>query len=135
MALHWFFLQRISVINYSLTWKDLSHMHPVGQVVFLSAGLMILGLVGYHIHLASKARVLAPYVSVFVGMIVLLAGITWAFQSRYYLHLHHYFFFGFLIPFTRFKNPVSLKYFHADGCRRLSLKALASGKSATRSRG
>jgi hypothetical protein len=61
VALHWFFLQRISVINYSLTWKDLSHMHPVGQVVFLSAGLMILGLVGYHIHLARKARVLAPY--------------------------------------------------------------------------
>ena len=29
-------------------------------------------------------------------------------RGHYYYHIHHYFFFGYFIPWTRFKNPVSL---------------------------
>ncbi len=108
LALHWFYLQRISVINYSLTWNDLSHMRPIGQMVFLGGGALILGLVAYHINLAQKAKILASYILALLGSLAVIAGITWVFRDRYYLHIHHYFLFGFFIPFTRFKNPVSL---------------------------
>lgn len=108
VALHWFFLQRIPQINYSLTQKDLTHMHPVGQAVFICGGLLIAGLTIYHVVLAHRERILLPYLSGFIGSLALFTGVTAALQGRYYLHVHHYFLFGFFIPFTRFKNPVSL---------------------------
>ena len=108
IALHWFYLQRIRAINYSLTWKDLSRMYPVAQSVFLAGGLIILVLVIFHLVLAQREKILAPYLSALLGAIALLAGITWAMRERYYLHLHHYFLFGFFVPFTRFRQPVSL---------------------------
>jgi len=108
IALHFFYLQSISVVNYSLTWSDLSRMHPIGRGVFLGVALLITLLAAYHIRLARQAGIAAPYTLSFVAMIVLIALATWLLRDRYYVHLHHYFVFGVLIPWARFRNPVSV---------------------------
>jgi hypothetical protein len=107
VALHWYYLQSIPQINYSLTPNDLRHMHPVGQAVFLGAGLLVLGLVAYHLTLARRGKILTAYLCALVGAVGALAAVTWALRNHYYVHIHHYFLFGFFIPFARFRNPVS----------------------------
>lgn len=108
VALHWFYLQDIPQINYSLTYSDLAHMHPMGKVVFSVGGMLIAALLVYHLVLARREKILLAYSLTFLGAIALLAGITWVLRAGYYPHIHHYFLFGFFIPWTRFRNPVSL---------------------------
>ena len=108
IALHWLYLQSIPQINYSLTPEDLKHMHPVGQAVFLCTGLLILALAAYHAVLAHREKILVAYVCALVGAIGVLVAVSWALRNHYYVHIHHYFMFGFFIPFARFRNPVSL---------------------------
>jgi hypothetical protein len=108
IALHWFYLQSIPQINYSLTPQDLMRMHPVGKAVFIGAGLLILGLAVYHFVLAHRENILVKYACALVGAIGLLAAVSWVLRDHYYVHIHHYFLFGFFIPFARFRNPVSL---------------------------
>jgi hypothetical protein len=107
-GLQWGLLQHIPHVNYSLKWSDLSHMHPIGRTVYLAGALVILGLAAYHCRLARRQGILVPYVSTFLGGMLLLAAISWLVRGHYYYHIHHYFFFGYFIPWTRFKNPVSL---------------------------
>jgi len=108
VALHWFYLQEIPQLNYSLTYSDIAHMHPVGKAVFALGGLLIAALLIYHLVLARRERILAAYALSFVGAIALLVGTTWILRGAYYPHIHHYFLFGFFIPWARFRNPVSL---------------------------
>ena len=108
IGLHWLYLQTIPQINYSLTWHDLTHMHPVGKVVFLAGGVLILGLVIYHLLLAYREGILVPYISTFLAGILVIAGISWMLRGRYTPHIHHYFFFGYFIAWARFRTPVSL---------------------------
>lgn len=54
VALHWYYLQSIPQLNYSLTLKGLQTMHPIGQLVFLAGGLLVAGLVVYHLVLARR---------------------------------------------------------------------------------
>lgn len=107
IALHWYYLQSIPQINYSLTPADLRHMHPAGQVVFLCAGMLMLALGVFHFVLAYREKYLATYAGVLAGALGLLAAISWALHDHYYVHIHHYFLFGFFIPFARFRHPVS----------------------------
>lgn len=107
-GLQWWWFQRIPNVNYSLKWSDLSHMHPTGRAVFLTGALVILALAAYHCRLARKEGILVPYLSTMLGGLLVLIGISWAVRGHYYYHIHHYFFFGYFIPWTRFKNPVSL---------------------------
>jgi hypothetical protein len=83
-------------------------MHPAGRIVFSLAAILILALAIYHGRLARKQGILVPYLSSFFGAILALATITWLLRGHYYFHIHHYFLFGFFIPWTRFRNPVSL---------------------------
>jgi len=108
LGLNWAYLQHVSVINYSLTWSDLSRMHPIGMAVFAAGGVAMAALAVYHGVLAHREGILAPYAGTFAGAVLLIAAITWARRGNYYLHVHHYFFFGFFIPWTRFRNPVSI---------------------------
>jgi len=108
VALHWLYLQRIPHINYSITWADLSSMHPVAYVVFGLAALVMASLTFFHFHLAHKEGVLGLYLLTFAGAIAVIAGISWFFRAEYNFHIHHYFLFGFFIPWARFKHPVSL---------------------------
>ena len=108
IALHWYYLQAIPQVNYSLTASDLGRMPPEGRIVFLSAGVLMLGLVLYHLLLAYRANILFPYAGAFSGSIAVLALLSWMLSGRYSVHIHHYFLFGFFIPFARFKHPVSL---------------------------
>ena len=108
VALHWYYLQSIPQINYSLTPQDLKHMHPVGQAVFIGAGLLVLGLAVYHVVLAYREKILVAYVCALVGAVGVLAAVSWALRNHYYVHIHHYFLFGFFIPFARFRDPVSI---------------------------
>ena len=106
-GLHWGVLGHIPHVNYSLKWSDLSNMHPIGRAVYLTGALVILGLGYYHCRLARKQGILVPYLSTLLGGILLLTAISWVVRDRYYYHIHHYFFFGCFVPWTRFKNPVS----------------------------
>ena len=107
-GLQWWWFQRIPNVNYSLKWSDLSNMHPIGRAVYLTGALVLVGIAAYHCRLARKQGILIPYVSTLLGGILLLAAISWAVRGHYYYHIHHYFFFGYCIPWTRFKNPLSL---------------------------
>jgi len=107
-GLQWELLQHIPHVNYSLKWSDLSNMHPTGRAVFLTGAVVILALAAYHCRLARKQGILVPYISTFLGGILLLVAISWVVRDHYYYHIHHYFLFGYFIPWTRFKNPVSL---------------------------
>ena len=37
-----------------------------------------------------------------------LAVVSLVLQEQYSVYIHHYFLFGFFIPFARFRNPVSM---------------------------
>ena len=108
VALHWYYLQSIPQINYSLTLKDLQHMHPAGQMAFLAGGLMIAGLVAYHLVLARREGCLGLYAASLAGAVGILAVVSLVLHERYSMHIHHYFLFGFFIPFARFRNPLSV---------------------------
>jgi len=108
VALHWYYLQAIPQINYSLTLKDLQNMHPVGQLVFLAGTLLVAGLVVYHLMLAWREGCLGLYAGALAGALGILVVVSLALQERYSVHIHHYFLFGFFIPFARFRNPASL---------------------------
>jgi hypothetical protein len=107
-GLHFFYLQRISVINYSLTPRDIARMPPVGVVVFLAGGLLIAALAGYHLYLARREKILAPYALSFAGAVLFIAAITGLYSGSYYIHVHHYFLFGFFVPWLRFRDTVSV---------------------------
>lgn len=107
-GLQWWWFQRIPNVNYSLKWSDLSHMHPTGRAVFLTGAVVILVLAAYHCRLARREDILVPYLSTMLGGILVLVAISWVVRGHYYYHIHHYFFFGYFIPWTRFKDPVSL---------------------------
>lgn len=107
-GLHFIYLQRIPQINYSLTAQDLRRMPLAGHVIFLCIDLLILAMACYHFRLAKRAGTLRGYVASLLVAILVLVGISWLLSGRYYVHIHHYFFFGFFIPFARFKNMVSL---------------------------
>jgi hypothetical protein len=107
-GLQWYWFQRIPNVNYSLKWSDISNMHPAGQAVYLTGTVIILGLGVYHCRWARREGILRPYLSTLLGGILLIVGISWLVRGHYYYHIHHYFFFGYFIPWTRFKNPVSL---------------------------
>ncbi len=108
IALHFFYLQKIHVVNYSLTASDFQRMPFVAIIVFSILGLVILLLAGYHMYLAQQEGVLLRYMFILFAAIGLIAAITWAVRSHHHLHIHHYFLAGFFIPFTRFRNPVSV---------------------------
>jgi len=108
VALHWYYLQAIPQVNYSLTARDLGRMPPVGWIVFLSAGVVMLGLAVFHFVLAYRAHCLPLYAGALIGIIAELAIFSWVLSGRYSVHIHHYFLFGFFIPFARFKHPVSI---------------------------
>ena len=108
IALHWYYLQAIPQVNYSLTVNDLSRIPSVGRIVFLSAGALMLGLMCFHFLLAYRAKSLVPYAGTLLGLIALLVGISWALSDHYSVHIHHYFLFGLFIPFARFNHPVSM---------------------------
>ena len=108
VGLHWGLFGHIPHVNYSLKWSHLSHMHPIGRAVYSTGALVILGLAAYHCRLARQQRIFAPYISASLGGVLLVAAISWVVRGHYYYHIHHYFFFGYFIPWTRFKNPVSL---------------------------
>ena len=107
-GLQWWWFQRIPNVNYSLKWSDLSRMHPAGRAVYLAGALVIVVLAVYHCRLARKQGILIPYLSTMLGGIFLLAAISWVVRGHFYYHIHHYFFFCYFIPWTRFKDPVSL---------------------------
>ncbi len=107
-GLHWFYLQMIPAINFSLTGSDLAHMGLAARGVFLAAGVLLLGLFGYHLRLARRDGILLPYASAFVGGILVIAVLSWLLRHRASVHIHHYFLFGYFIPFLRFRNPVTL---------------------------
>jgi hypothetical protein len=107
-GLQWWWFQQIPNVNYSLKWSDLSNMHPIGRAVYLTGAVVLLGIAAYHCRLARKQGILVPYMSTFLGGILLLVAISWVVRGHYYYHIHHYFFFGYFIPWTRFKNPLSL---------------------------
>jgi hypothetical protein len=107
-GLQWWWFQQIPHVNYSLKWSDLSNMHPTGRAVYLTGAVVLLGIAAYHCWLARKQDILVPYISTFLGGVLLLVAISWLVRGHYYYHIHHYFFFGYFIPWTRFKNPLSL---------------------------
>lgn len=108
VALHWYYLQSIPQLNYSLTLKGLQTMHPIGQLVFLAGGLLVAGLVVYHLVLARREGYLGLYAAALVGAVGVLAVVSLVLQEQYSVYIHHYFLFGFFIPFARFRNPVSM---------------------------
>ncbi len=108
IALHFFYLQNIRSLNFSLTPADLQRMPPLAVAVFSFIGLIIAALALYHFYLARREGILLPYGALLIAAVLLLAGVTWGIREHYYFHIHHYFLFGFFIPFLRFKNPVTL---------------------------
>ena len=110
IALHFFYLQRIPNLNYSITPSDLARITPMAAAVFTGTAVLILVLGACHLRMAHKEGILLPYASAFLGSILLIAAITWAIRADYAFHIHHYFLFGFFVPFTRFRNPISLVF-------------------------
>lgn len=108
IALHFFYLQKIHVVNYSLTASDFQRMPFVAILAFSLLGLTILIVAGYHFYLARREGILLRYMFILFAAISLIAAITWTLRDHYHLHIHHYFLAGFFIPFTRFRNPVSV---------------------------
>jgi hypothetical protein len=108
IGLHFFHLQSIPSINYSLTPYDLSRMPTTGRLVFGLGALAIAALGAYHAFLAKRQGILLRYgTSVFLA-IGLLVTITFLLRHSHYVHIHHYFLAGFFIPWTRFRNPLSM---------------------------
>lgn len=108
VGLQFFYLQRVDAINFSLTYGDFVRMGPVALVVFSGAGLLITGLAAWHLREARRQGVLLGYAGAFLGAIAFLALITYALRATHYLHVHHWFFFCFFVPFARFRHSVSM---------------------------
>ncbi len=108
VGLQFFYLQRIDAINFSLTYADFQRMGPVAMFVFAAVGLLIAALAAWHLRQARRQGILPAYASAFTGAIALLALITYALRESHYLHVHHWFFFCFFVPFARFPQPLSM---------------------------
>ena len=108
IALHFFYLQGIPQINYSLTVEDFRRMHWIGRVVFGGGGLLIAALALWHVRLARREGILAAWLGSLAGAVAAIALATWLLRESHTIHVHHYFLFGFFVPWARFRDPVSL---------------------------
>jgi hypothetical protein len=108
IALHWYYLQNIPNINYSITPSDLMQMNTTARLVFGAAALLIIFLAAYHAILAQKQGYLKLYISTLFGFIGLIVLISFLVRHTHTFHIHHYFLFGMFIPWARFRNPISL---------------------------
>lgn len=108
IALHWLYLQEIDAINYSLTPSDVARMGVAAWVVFTGGAVLTLGLGAYHLVLARRQGILMPYILSFTSAVMVIVLISWTLRGRASVHIHHYFLFGFFIPFLRFRNLITL---------------------------
>ena len=108
LSLHWYYLQFIKSVNYSLTLSDLRNLPPVAAVVFVSGAFFIALLAFYHFRLARKRKILAGYLITFWGGIVLIAFYAYLRGRLDAIHIHHYFLAAYILLFLRFRTPVTM---------------------------
>lgn len=105
IALHYEYLGGLVGSNFSLTPRDLARMNAHDWTVFAAGTALILSLVGYHGRLAWRARIFGRWVGALAAVIAVIALVTFLRRETHTLHIHH-FFFGMLVPWFRFPNPL-----------------------------
>ena len=108
IGLHWYYLQYIKQINFSVTAADFHQMPALSIAIFALCSIPIGAVVTYHIYLSYKEKILLPYLGAFFGSVFMIIVVSLVVKDNYYFHIHHYFIAALLIPFARFKTPISM---------------------------
>ena len=106
VALHYEYLGGLVGSNFSLTPRDLARMNAHDWTVFAAGAALILSLIGYHGRLAWRARILGRWVGALAAVIAVIALVTFLRRETHTFHIHHFFFFGMLVPWFRFPTPL-----------------------------
>jgi hypothetical protein len=107
VALHFDYLGKVLGVQFSLTASDLHGLDLAGKLAFLGGALLVTGLLGYHFVLARKEGILLPYGAAFVAIPLGVAIVTYLLRETHYLHVHHYLYGAYLVPFFRFDRALS----------------------------
>ncbi|KAF2070714.1 hypothetical protein CYY_007968 [Polysphondylium violaceum] len=70
--------------------------------------LFILSLVVWHCYLIIDEHLWSYYLIAYGGFLTLLIGVALLIRKTHYLHMHHYFIFGSLIPLSAFQTILSV---------------------------
>lgn len=108
IGLHFYCLQKIDAINYSLTPRDFARMGTAAWILFAAVALLILAVAAFCLHLARKQGYLPRYLAAMLALPAFVAFTTCMLRKDYYLHLHHWAFFGAFVPYLRFQHPLTL---------------------------
>ncbi|EGG20035.1 hypothetical protein DFA_07151 [Cavenderia fasciculata] len=96
-------------------------------IVIIPIVLFIISLVVWHVFLIIKDHLWIYYLIAYGLFFGILISVSCAIHKNYYLHLHHYFIFGSLIPFATFNNPLTsislglISGITVEGCARWSM--------------
>ncbi|KAK5574838.1 hypothetical protein RB653_010092 [Dictyostelium firmibasis] len=81
---------------------------PLEIIALCPIILFILTMAAIHIYLIIEDH-LWEYFAIAYGLFFfIMIGVSWLIRSTYYLHIHHYFMFGCMIPLTGFQTILSL---------------------------
>ncbi|EFA84134.1 hypothetical protein PPL_03207 [Heterostelium album PN500] len=69
--------------------------------------LFIVTLIVWHVYLIIADNLWEYFLIAYSIFFVILIGVSWIVRKTYYLHMHHYFIFGSMIPLSGFQNPLS----------------------------
>jgi len=85
-------------------WKTYTKSEVLGLILAL---ILVFAIIIYNIYLMVISGLIVIYGCIFGCLLLFLVIIGILIRKNHDLHLHHYFLFGILIPFTRFLNPIS----------------------------
>jgi hypothetical protein len=108
IALHFKYLGDGLGVHFSLRPQDLESLDARARIALVAAIFLVLVLAAYHLHLARKAGILLPYSLAFLAGPLVVLIITLALNTTHYLHVHHYLWAGYLVPFCRFDRRLSV---------------------------
>lgn len=105
LALHWKYLGEALAVDFQLTPSSLSGLDRRAAGALAVGVCAAAAVVAYHLGLARRGGILAPYVGALLGIPLAVAAASWVVADRYFVHVHHYMWGGFLFPFFRFRPP------------------------------
>eukprot|EP01112_Ceratiomyxa_fruticulosa_P017977 TRINITY_DN5691_c0_g1_i1.p1 TRINITY_DN5691_c0_g1~~TRINITY_DN5691_c0_g1_i1.p1 ORF type:complete len:326 (-),score=35.84 TRINITY_DN5691_c0_g1_i1:66-1043(-) len=86
-------------------WKTYSIHEALCLMPIIS---LILGLLVFHVYLLDINKLWIPYLVAYIIIIGGIALVSVVIRNKFYLHLHHWFIFSLLLPFTAFPNIISV---------------------------
>src|SRR5207245_5649546 len=105
---HWEWVCQLRGANCSLTAQQLAHLNAPSKVALVIGAGVAAAITSLCLREAWRERILVAYLLSFIGLMLILAVVTYALGPDYHVHIHHYFLALCLIPFVRFRRPVCL---------------------------